>query len=179
VLEAKTPASSRDSSQPPSRDVPKTRQQRRAEAREKAKELARKDGQRRKAGGQDGHPGVGRELLVQAHRVPRRRRSRVRSPADGLAARPIQAQQALQGRLPRRRRARGQVSRPAPHLRHTPRGVRTTDANDPGLLGHADSKTTQIYAHYAPSEHEVRMVTEAFAPDAEIRPVTQGTVGDR
>jgi hypothetical protein len=50
VLEAKTVASSRNSSQPPSADVPKTRQQRRAEAREKAKELAGKDGQRRKGG---------------------------------------------------------------------------------------------------------------------------------
>ena len=31
------------------------------------------------------------------------------------------------------------------------------------FLGHADSKTTQIYAHYAPSEHEVEMVDAAFA----------------
>ncbi|HEY5342281.1 MAG TPA: tyrosine-type recombinase/integrase [Solirubrobacteraceae bacterium] len=31
------------------------------------------------------------------------------------------------------------------------------------FLGHADSKTTQIYAHYAPSEHEVQIVNEAFA----------------
>ncbi len=31
------------------------------------------------------------------------------------------------------------------------------------FLGHADSKTTQIYAHYAPSEHEVEMVDTAFA----------------
>jgi integrase len=30
------------------------------------------------------------------------------------------------------------------------------------FLGHADSKTTQIYAHYAPSEHEVQMVNDAF-----------------
>lgn len=63
ALEAKAAASSRNSSQPPSADVPKTRQQCRQEAREKAKELARKDGQRRRAGGQDGHPGAGRELL--------------------------------------------------------------------------------------------------------------------
>jgi integrase len=34
------------------------------------------------------------------------------------------------------------------------------------FLGHADSKTTQIYAHYAPSEHEVRLVDEAFASQA-------------
>ena len=34
------------------------------------------------------------------------------------------------------------------------------------FLGHADSKTTQIYAHYAPSEREVEMVNKAFAPDA-------------
>ena len=32
------------------------------------------------------------------------------------------------------------------------------------FLGHADSKTTQIYAHYAPSEHEVEIVNDAFAP---------------
>jgi integrase len=30
------------------------------------------------------------------------------------------------------------------------------------FLGHADAKTTQIYAHYAPSKHEVAMVNEAF-----------------
>jgi integrase len=34
------------------------------------------------------------------------------------------------------------------------------------FLGHADIKTTQIYAHYAPSEHEVQMVNEAFAPES-------------
>src|SRR5450755_1697700 len=51
ALEQKAAASSRNSSQAPSQDAPKTRQQRRAEAREKAKELARKDGNHRKAGG--------------------------------------------------------------------------------------------------------------------------------
>lgn len=65
VLEQKAAASSRNSSSPPSADVPKTRQQRRAEAREKAKELAREDGQQRKAGGQPGHPGSGRGLLAE------------------------------------------------------------------------------------------------------------------
>jgi integrase len=34
------------------------------------------------------------------------------------------------------------------------------------FLGHADSKTTQIYSHYAPSHHEVQMVDDAFAPTA-------------
>ena len=34
------------------------------------------------------------------------------------------------------------------------------------FMGHADSKTTQIYTHYAPSEHEVQMVNEAFEPEA-------------
>lgn len=33
------------------------------------------------------------------------------------------------------------------------------------LLGHADSTTTQIYAHYAPSAHEVEMVNAAFAEE--------------
>jgi transposase len=63
VLEAKGTASSRTSSSPPSADAPKTRQQRRAEARAKAKELLKKDGEKRKAGGQPGHRGAGRELL--------------------------------------------------------------------------------------------------------------------
>ncbi|MCW2997415.1 MAG: site-specific integrase [Conexibacter sp.] len=31
------------------------------------------------------------------------------------------------------------------------------------FLGHSDSKTTQVYAHYAPSAHEVAMVNAAFA----------------
>jgi transposase len=63
ALEAKASASSRNSSRPPSTDAPKTRQQRRAQAREKAKELLRKDGEKRNAGGQPGHPGAGRGLL--------------------------------------------------------------------------------------------------------------------
>jgi len=33
------------------------------------------------------------------------------------------------------------------------------------FLGHADSKTTQIYAHYAPSAHEVEMANAAFAEE--------------
>jgi integrase len=37
------------------------------------------------------------------------------------------------------------------------------------FLGHADSKTTQIYAHYAPSEHEVQLIDAAFAPAAQDR----------
>ena len=34
------------------------------------------------------------------------------------------------------------------------------------FLGHADLKTTQIYAHYAPSEREVDLINEAFGRDA-------------
>jgi len=43
------------------------------------------------------------------------------------------------------------------------------------FLGHADSKTTQIYAHYAPSEHEVEMVNTAFAADT---PASENGDGD-
>jgi transposase len=58
-LEGQARQDSRTSSKPPSQDPPKTRQQRRAEARAKAKELL---GGERKAGGQRGHRGSGREL---------------------------------------------------------------------------------------------------------------------
>ncbi|HEU5354682.1 MAG TPA: IS66 family transposase [Actinocrinis sp.] len=58
-LEQQERQDSRTSSKPPSSDPPQTRQQRRAEARAKAKQLVR--GQR-KAGGQPGHQGSGREL---------------------------------------------------------------------------------------------------------------------
>ena len=61
-LEAQARQDSRTSSKPPSSDPPKTRAQRRAEARAKAKELMRREGERRKAGGQPGHRGAGREL---------------------------------------------------------------------------------------------------------------------
>jgi hypothetical protein len=65
VLEAKAGASSRNGSSPPSADTTKTRQQRRAEAREKAKELFKKDAEKRKAGAQPGHRGSGRKLLPE------------------------------------------------------------------------------------------------------------------
>jgi transposase len=61
-LEEQGRSDSRNSSKPPSADPPKTRQQRRAEARKKAKELLSSKGERRKPGGQPGHRGSGREL---------------------------------------------------------------------------------------------------------------------
>lgn len=42
------------------------------------------------------------------------------------------------------------------------------------FLGHADSKTTQIYAHYAPSAHEVEMVNAAFAEET-VQPAEEQT----
>ena len=61
-LEDQARRDSRTSSKPPSQDPPTTRQQRREEARAKAKELLAREGAARKAGAQDGHPGVGRQL---------------------------------------------------------------------------------------------------------------------
>jgi transposase len=61
-LEAQARHDSRTSSKPPSSDPPRTRAERRAEARAKAKELMRSEGEGRKAGGQSGHLGAGREL---------------------------------------------------------------------------------------------------------------------
>jgi transposase len=61
-LEEQARQDSRTSSRPPSTDPPKTRAQRRAEARAKAKELMRPEGEQRKAGGQSGHRGAGRQL---------------------------------------------------------------------------------------------------------------------
>jgi transposase len=64
-LETQLRQDSRTSSRPPSSDPPKTRAQRRAEARAKAKELMRREGEQRRAGGQLGHGGAGRELRAE------------------------------------------------------------------------------------------------------------------
>ena len=64
-LEEQARRDSRTSSAPPSQDPPKTRQQRRAEARAKVKELLANDGAKRKAGGQEGHRGAGRKLAPE------------------------------------------------------------------------------------------------------------------
>jgi transposase len=66
-LEEQARRDSRTSSKPPSSDPPRTRQQRRAEARAKAKELLAKDRAKLKAGGQPGHRGSGRELRPEDH----------------------------------------------------------------------------------------------------------------
>jgi integrase len=55
-------------------------------------------------------------------------------------------------------------------LRHT-FGTRLAASGQPlrtiqEFLGQADAKTTQIYTHYAPSEHELAMVNAAFDPHA-------------
>jgi integrase len=39
------------------------------------------------------------------------------------------------------------------------------------FLGHADAKTTQIYAHYAPSAREIEIVNQAFATDPPSSPL--------
>lgn len=46
------------------------------------------------------------------------------------------------------------------------------------FLGHADAKTTQIYAHYAPSVHEVARVDAAFEDETpQTRSVTGSNLG--
>jgi transposase len=66
-LEAAARQDSLTSSRPPSSDPPKTRAQRRAEARARAKELMRREGEQRNAGGQRGHRGAGRDLKPEDH----------------------------------------------------------------------------------------------------------------
>jgi transposase len=64
-LEEQSRQSSRTGSKPPSEDPPTARQQRRAEARAKAKELLARDAEKRSAGGQSGHEGAGRSLVAE------------------------------------------------------------------------------------------------------------------
>lgn len=45
------------------------------------------------------------------------------------------------------------------------------------FLGHADAKTTQIYAHYAPSAHEVARVDAAFVDEGD--PATGSNSGSK
>jgi hypothetical protein len=82
-LEERARQDSRTSSKPPSQDPPETRQQRRAEARAKAKELLARDRVKRKAGGQDGHRGAGRELSLRIRSM--RSSSTTRGCAEGAA----------------------------------------------------------------------------------------------
>jgi hypothetical protein len=43
------------------------------------------------------------------------------------------------------------------------------------FLGHADAKTTQIYAQYAPSQHEVAMVNTAFSDGSDATGSNSGS----
>src|SRR5438874_5685331 len=61
-LEEQARQDSRTSSKPPSTDPPKTRAQRRADARAKSKEVMRGERERRSRGRQPGHQGAGRDV---------------------------------------------------------------------------------------------------------------------
>jgi len=64
-LEQQLRKDSRNSSSPPSRDPPKTRAERRREAARKAKAWSKREGEKRKPGGQPGREGSGRKLLSE------------------------------------------------------------------------------------------------------------------
>ena len=70
----------------------------------------------------------------------------VRPPADRLAAGPLEGHEALQGGMPRRRRTRGALPRPSPHFATRLAALGQPLRTIQEFLGHADSKTTQIYA---------------------------------
>ena len=114
--------------------------------------------------GADGRPSRGRARpLVPAHRVPRRWRSRIRPSPDRV---PLDRSKVTK-RFKAACRDAGVREVKFHDLRHT-FATRLAASGQPlrtiqEFLGHADSKTTQIYAHYAPSEREVQMVNEAFA----------------
>jgi transposase len=61
-LEEQARRDSRNSSSPPSQDPPKSRAERRREAARKAKAWSKREGEKRKQGGQRGHEGSGRKL---------------------------------------------------------------------------------------------------------------------
>src|SRR5438874_13691951 len=91
----------------------------------------------------------------------------------GRHVRGLQRAPALQGREAGVRRIRFH------DLRHT-FATRLAASGQPlraiqEFLGHADLKTTQIYAHYAPSAHEVEMVNQAFEPEPARVSATQRT----
>jgi transposase len=64
-LEEQSRRDSRNSSCPPSQDPPKTRAERRAEGRRKAKAWSKREGEKREQGAQPGHEGSGRRLLPE------------------------------------------------------------------------------------------------------------------
>ena len=68
-------------------------------------------------------------------------------------------------------------------LRHT-FGTRMAGAGVPmrtlqHWLGHADAKTTQVYAHYQPSDHEADTIDQAFASDRRGPMVPSPARGER
>ena len=67
-------------------------------------------------------------------------------------------------------------------LRHT-FGTRMAAAGVPlrtiqHWMGHADAKTTQVYAHYQPSDHEADTVDQAFSSEG-LAPKTSAQTRDR
>lgn len=73
--------------------------------------------------------------LVSTHRLQRRPRLSVRSPADRQTIGPLEGAQALQGCLQRREGARDPPPRPATHVRHTSCSERRTATDYPRVHG--------------------------------------------